>query len=340
MLTLYSLLAILSTLNSWFRQNKWASFQRQLNQYDFKRMTAGTSVVLFLHSLRMPLFLHALAYETPGLQRWRRAFVRPRTTHCSISFPDEPLLHFAARSRYEHNSLAPRVMRSANAPAHVSFTHVCLAVHPDRNAYYHPYFVKSDRGLCKHIRRSRYKGKGPRKPGRPEDEPNFYLDRDRFDSVALPVAGRPPAPHPNKIVPRTPIRCSSSGDAPHPTPPLAWSMPTPLVPYSSYHPECGRSLKPPSLLSMLSGPRPWTHENEGEGSGKPPDAAAAHPPGSPQYYELLRAALAGNSGAETSVPVRAAGGHRNLTGRHGGHRRAPPHTSDIEAAGAQQDDYR
>jgi HSF-type DNA-binding len=31
------------TCLSWFRQNKWASFQRQLNHYDFKRITTGTS---------------------------------------------------------------------------------------------------------------------------------------------------------------------------------------------------------------------------------------------------------------------------------------------------------
>jgi HSF-type DNA-binding len=38
---------------SWFRQNKWASFQRQLNHYDFKRITTGTSVLLLLEASRV-----------------------------------------------------------------------------------------------------------------------------------------------------------------------------------------------------------------------------------------------------------------------------------------------
>jgi HSF-type DNA-binding len=29
-------------LNSWFRQKQWASFQRQLNHYGFKRISTGT----------------------------------------------------------------------------------------------------------------------------------------------------------------------------------------------------------------------------------------------------------------------------------------------------------
>jgi hypothetical protein len=243
------------------------------------------------------------------------SFVRVRLTP-TVPFPSsiKPLLHFAAGPG---TSTMTFRLALCGPPTHqltLDSRMFALPHTSDRNAYYHPYFVKSDRGLCKHIRRSRYKGKGPRKPGRPEDEPNFYMDHDKLDSVALPVADRPPAPHPNKLMPRTPIRCTSSGDASHPTPSLARSMPTPLVPYSSYHPGCGRSLKPPSLVSMLSGSRAWTQEHEGEGRGKPPDAAAAHPPGSPQYYELLRAALAGNSGAETSVPVRAAGGTADIVG--------------------------
>jgi HSF-type DNA-binding len=39
----------------WFRQNRWASFQRQLNHYEFKRITAGTfhsPCFLFLTSPR------------------------------------------------------------------------------------------------------------------------------------------------------------------------------------------------------------------------------------------------------------------------------------------------
>lgn len=55
-LTLCSSRAALSTLHSWFRQNKWASFQRQLNHYGFQRMTAGTSMVLFLFLLLSPHF--------------------------------------------------------------------------------------------------------------------------------------------------------------------------------------------------------------------------------------------------------------------------------------------
>jgi hypothetical protein len=29
---------------SWFQQNKWSSFQRQLNHYEFKRITTGTDL--------------------------------------------------------------------------------------------------------------------------------------------------------------------------------------------------------------------------------------------------------------------------------------------------------
>jgi HSF-type DNA-binding len=45
-----SICASLLTLfiDSWFRQNQWASFQRQLNHYNFKRISVGTCVSILL----------------------------------------------------------------------------------------------------------------------------------------------------------------------------------------------------------------------------------------------------------------------------------------------------
>mmetsp|Transcript_14535 Transcript_14535/g.27627 ORF Transcript_14535/g.27627 Transcript_14535/m.27627 type:complete len:296 (+) Transcript_14535:164-1051(+) len=70
----------------WFRQTKISSFQRQLNLYGFKRITAG----------------------------------------------------------------------------------------PDKGAHYHELFLRNKRHLAHRIHRMKIKGKGARKPAKPESEPNFY----------------------------------------------------------------------------------------------------------------------------------------------------------------------
>jgi hypothetical protein len=44
----------------------------------------------------------------------------------------------------------------------------------DRNAYYHPCFIRGKRELCRHIFRAKIKGAGPRKANRPDEEPDFY----------------------------------------------------------------------------------------------------------------------------------------------------------------------
>lgn len=49
-----------------------------------------------------------------------------------------------------------------------------LLAGPDKGAYYHPFFVKGRPCLSDHIPRMKIKGAGPRRPGRPELEPNFY----------------------------------------------------------------------------------------------------------------------------------------------------------------------
>jgi hypothetical protein len=71
--------------------------------------------------------------------------------------------------------LVPRCPKRAHAPCCTPLT---LALSrcgfPDRGAYYHPLFVRGDRDLCKHIRRIKRKGTGPRKPSRPDEQPDFY----------------------------------------------------------------------------------------------------------------------------------------------------------------------
>jgi hypothetical protein len=60
----------------------------------------------------------------------------------------------------------------------------------DRGAYYHPLFVRGDRDLCKHIRRIRRKGTGPRKPSRLDEEPDFYrAGSDPFRSATITSYG-------------------------------------------------------------------------------------------------------------------------------------------------------
>jgi hypothetical protein len=44
----------------------------------------------------------------------------------------------------------------------------------DKGSYYHAEFLRSHRALADNIERMRIKGKGPRKPSAPLDEPNFY----------------------------------------------------------------------------------------------------------------------------------------------------------------------
>lgn len=61
----------------------------------------------------------------------------------------------------------------------------------DRDACYHPSFVKGNRSLCKYIRRDQHKGTGPRKPSRPDDQPNFYAPSDQVRCVpTLPIVCR------------------------------------------------------------------------------------------------------------------------------------------------------
>jgi hypothetical protein len=73
-----------------------------------------------------------------------------------------------------------------------SLTPFALSCAPDRNAYYHPCFIRGDRDLCRSIRRVKFRGTGPRKPSRPEDQPNFYLARDHFHADAMARAAFSP----------------------------------------------------------------------------------------------------------------------------------------------------
>lgn len=44
----------------------------------------------------------------------------------------------------------------------------------DKGAYYHPCFERGDPGLCLSMARTRVNGKGCRRPGDPDNEPDFY----------------------------------------------------------------------------------------------------------------------------------------------------------------------
>jgi HSF-type DNA-binding len=87
-----------------------------------------------------------------------------------------------------------RNWRGGQNPAAASSHAMCrvllfLFLPPDRGAYYHPLFVKGDRDLCRHIRRIKYKGTGPRKPRRPDSRPDLYQSGDApFRSVAASIA--------------------------------------------------------------------------------------------------------------------------------------------------------
>jgi hypothetical protein len=78
---------------------------------------------------------------------------RPRYDTCSLSLSPQPAFCVFL-------TLLPCACRDA------LFT--------DRGAYYHPLFVRDDRELCRHIRRAKCKGLGPRKPSNPHDQPNLY----------------------------------------------------------------------------------------------------------------------------------------------------------------------
>jgi hypothetical protein len=45
---------------------------------------------------------------------------------------------------------------------------------PDKNAYYNEFFLRGKLFLSQRIQRIMVKGNGPRRPGSPESEPNFY----------------------------------------------------------------------------------------------------------------------------------------------------------------------
>lgn len=200
---------------------------------------------------------------------------------------------------------------------------------PDRNAYYHPSFVKVDRTLCRHMRRTRCKGKGPRKPSRPEDQPNFYEDRDPLGSVASPLAARKPASllrdgrNPTLTGLRSPLvvsRTASVDRASLPMASLAEAIPAPPDHVTSQvglgishlaHPHFGR-IQHPSLMSMLGGSRTWPHPGIFHNDVGPGPAAAGYPPVPTHYHPLLQPAT-GAPGEAAAEAVAVAFGHG---GRH------------------------
>jgi HSF-type DNA-binding len=231
--------------HSWFRQNTWASFQRQLNHYGFKRITAGTSGAATEH----------------------------RCSHVSPSFcPNGFQCLLTMRSRQV--PVSPRRSLSFRATSHdlpflsrALVVRMCLLAKTDRNAYYHPCFVKYDRDLCRFIRRVTCKGAGPRKPSNPEEQPNFYRDADPFHAVALSHAVHQPVSSPScggtpssfGAPPPRMVSRGSSADA-SVSSSVAVALSASLLPVYLgsaarpwAHPRgCGRA-DPPTLVSMMGG---------------------------------------------------------------------------------------
>jgi hypothetical protein len=199
----------------------------------------------------------------------------------------------------------PHIARYSDGSPHSS----PLPYAPDRNAYYHPSFIKGKRDLCRYIRRVKYKGTGPRKPSRPEEQPNFYLSRNPFNSTPGPddafSRGTPSKKNggiPPLLGPSSPRRSSFSTDASfhtfgvsHPT-----AGPELLAPTSAglgrwAHPGLGGA-HPPSLFSFFVEPRTarspgcWLQQLEGScgGVGWP---MGQPPPPPPPYHPVLRAAM-------------------------------------------------
>ena len=55
----------------------------------------------------------------------------------------------------------------------------------DKGAYYHEMFLRGKAFLAKQIKRVKIKGQGPRKPNRPETEPNFYTMKSMPQTNAM-----------------------------------------------------------------------------------------------------------------------------------------------------------
>jgi hypothetical protein len=202
-------------------------------------------------------------------------------------------------------------------------TPFALSCAPDRNAYYHPCFMRGDRDLCRSIRRVKFKGSGPRKPSRPEDQPNFYLARDPFHSAETARAAFSPGTtsaineqrFPTFLGPPSSLafrRGLSSADASFST--ECVSQPPALAPSLAglgqwSHPGLGRA-HPPSLFSIFVASRtarpPCWLRIDASGEVALPTERLAPPPTLPPYHQILRSAMGESSPAATngSHPLR------------------------------------
>jgi hypothetical protein len=190
---------------------------------------------------------------------------------------------------------------------------VALPCAADRNAYYHPCFIRGDRDLCRSIRRVKFKGRGPRKPSRPEDQPNFYVARD--PSLAAETARAAFSPGTTSAINEQGIptflgppsslalrRGSSSADASL----LTECVSHPLAGLGQWsHPGLGRA-HPPSLFSIFVASRtprsPCWLRIDGSGGVALPTEQLAPPPTLPPYHQILRAAMGASSPAATIGP--------------------------------------
>ena len=136
----------------WFRQSKFASFQRQLNLYGFKRLTSGTTI------------------DCPNMDGCIRysVFAHPPALVNAISLYSVDVILII---NYWLKTLK-RVGR-------------------DKCGYYHELFLRGMPHLANKILRTKLKNDGARKSTSPETEPNFYalpFLPDVVSNVARPDA--------------------------------------------------------------------------------------------------------------------------------------------------------
>jgi hypothetical protein len=200
-------------------------------------------------------------------------------------------------------------------------SHACSAspyTSADRNAYYHPLFVRDDRDLCRYIRRVKCKGDGPRKPSNPQDQPDFYSDRDPFRTAALSSrAARPPTKSPARgngsfvytNEPKSTVtlfRLPSSVDATFPAC-IPVTVPDPALSGINLHaywgaPSCGRlpvlvgsGAPAPSRWICLDGSAADLH------APPPPRPQLLLAPPHLRYHQILREALGASMEVATMV---------------------------------------
>ncbi|CAB9499087.1 shock factor protein 4 [Seminavis robusta] len=84
-----------------------------------------------------------------------------------------------------------------------------LSSGPDKGGYYHEMFLRGHPELATQIPRQKLKGKGPRKPATPHNEPNFYTMPPV--TAPLPPQRAPPAAFPPPRIHESPMEGTTLG---------------------------------------------------------------------------------------------------------------------------------